>query len=831
MKRRKRLWKRWGAGLCAVCLAAAGAPAGGVPGGRNGISPDGLPGNPAGGLAGYFSAGVPGSVARAEEEDVAMGRYLETDVALPEECGELRDVVRTTEGTIRIIGQNQEADHRYRIWDSADGGATWEQTGELSGEGTEEWFSDIDLSPDGGGVAVGLSYSGGTEEASAADSTADAGGDSAMDSAADAGEGSAADVEEGSAADDTSGASTGQPEYSYYILSFDAQGNVTCRAEGDDLYMMEFAQNGQLAGFTMAGNVNLFDRDTCEATLMLAENADMIAACGQEILVFADTQLQRYDMASGEPLARDEALEDALFQGAGEHAYAITSSYGVPIVMTEDEEGRLYYATRDGIFAHVMGGGVVEQAADGALCSLQAPDVETCSMAVLDQCFYLVVFGGNDGSRLLKYQYSADVPSVPQNEITVYSMYEDDNLRQVITQFQKLHPDTYVNFEIGMSGDDGVTVSDALRTLNTEILAGSGPDVLLLDGFAIDTYVEQGLLADLSGIAGEIKDSEGLMENVSGVFEREGVLPAIPARFGIVTAVGDPELAAGIDSPDALESVAAQEGALDAFQVSILPDILYRVCAGAWKNEDGTLNQEKLADYVNAVVRITDAWTESATEEELENLRNYQSGERYNWGVYQEIGLKGDDIGLVGLELLMNPHQVRLGALYRMWDYCGLTSMNKETGCCSVLQPELSGEKFFVPCCVLGIVSTSRAQEQAGEFVKYVLSAEGQKMADSDGFPVNRTAFDAMLSDGKGNLGGVSSSYGDEYFSLDYTWPSQEELDALSEMAQQVTAPVEDGRVQHDVVLEEMKRCLNGETSADEAVNAIMQRINLYLAE
>ena len=31
-----------------------------------------------------------------------------------------------------------------------------------------------------------------------------------------------------------------------------------------------------------------------------------------------------------------------------------------------------------------------------------------------------------------------------------------------------------------MSGDDSVTDTDALKVLNTEIMAGTGPDVLLL---------------------------------------------------------------------------------------------------------------------------------------------------------------------------------------------------------------------------------------------------------------------------------------------------------------------------------------------------------------
>ena len=66
---------------------------------------------------------------------------------------------------------------------------------------------------------------------------------------------------------------------------------------------------------------------------------------------------------------------------------------------------------------------------------------------------------------------------------------------------------------------------------------------------------------------------------------------------------------------------------------------------------------------------------------------------------------------------------------------------------------------------------------------------------------------------------------------LTYIWPSVEELDALYEMAKQVSVAADLERVQHDVIIEELERCLNGEIGEDEAINTIMQKMNLYLAE
>ena len=53
-------------------------------------------------------------------------------------------------------------------------------------------------------------------------------------------------------------------------------------------------------------------------------------------------------------------------------------------------------------------------------------------------------------------------------------------VRQAAALFQEMHPELEVSYETGYTGEDGVTLSDAIRTLNTELMAGEGPDLLIL---------------------------------------------------------------------------------------------------------------------------------------------------------------------------------------------------------------------------------------------------------------------------------------------------------------------------------------------------------------
>lgn len=725
----------------------------------------------------------------AEESDTAMGRYVEEELTLPEDFY-VRDIVRTDAETLRIIGTTENMEGSMAMLESSDGGASWEEAAELGAECEEMYFLSLKLAPDGGGAGTAM----------------------------------------------MSGDESG--DYSYYYVSFDAQGNTQSRQlddyPGSNLL---FAADGTLLALQLWSRIVTLDRATGEVLATVAEiSAEVIGTVGTQVLAVSGTQLAQYDYTTGEPAAIDTELENALFaDGAG---YVVTTSMGFPIVFAEDEDGRLYYVTDQGIFAHVMDGGVVEKAVDGSLTSLYAPGVEICALTVLDNCFYVVC--NIDGyAKLLKYVYDESISSVPQNELTIYSLKENAAIRQAMVLFQKQHPDTYVKYVAGMSGNDGVTASDALRTLNTDILAGSGPDVLVLDGMSVDTYRRQGLLTDLSDVVKEVSESEGLFENVTEAYRTEDMLAAVPGGFSLQIAAGDPALIEGLDSMAALKELAAQTNAINATDVISLTGLLYPSYAGSWKNEDDTIDQEKLAEFVNGVCEVTRLYRENAVAEsqELQELfARYDSGEYTSYEVMDDLySIMDDTMAMDVIDLLQNPDQVAVGTLGSVMSYMGLTSVNKHTGKCAESLLALGQQNVFVPGCVLGVVSTSKSQERALDFVRYMLSAEGQCQMEGSGFPVNRAAFEELLhpssEDPKAIGFTVGSSDGEEFTELTYEWPTEEELDVLRAMVEQVSVCAETERVPKEVISEEISRCLSGEISADEAVNSIMQKMNLYLAE
>ena len=198
--------------------------------------------------------------------------------------------------------------------------------------------------------------------------------------------------------------------------------------------------------------------------------------------------------------------------------------------MDGDEEGTVFYVDSTGLYRYAFGGNVIEQVIDGSLNTISSANKAFEDMVLgPDGKIYIAEIDYNSSTmsgKLYSYTYSADTPTVPDTELTIYSLEDNSSIRQAVAMFQKKYPDIYLTLETGMSGDDGVTRTDALKTLNTEIMAGKGPDILILDGISSETYVEQGMLEDLSGIL----KAAGLLSNIEEAYKSEDGSIYYPCR-------------------------------------------------------------------------------------------------------------------------------------------------------------------------------------------------------------------------------------------------------------------------------------------------------------
>lgn len=778
-----------------------------------------------------------GNSTEGEGGEQAMGRFLEDDVKLPIVFSDIFDMRKLEDGTIRVIGNNGD-DGSKTVWDSKDSGVNWEKAFDIPAEledGENGYVDGAALSPNGqsvwlynkvadGGVQCVLyllDQNGGLAEVPfelpAAEGKSITSSSQSVNISEDSGDGEDSGVAFGQEANSgNQGAEDGSES------GDGAEGDGSISSIRNLVTDLMFLGNDQILVVDMTDKV--FQISTEDGSTKrtyefgATQEACQFYTAGKKMVVATSTEALVYDTETGEQMPTEEALQGSVADSGLFNA-----------VDSADGGESIYYLTGKGLFHYKFGGSVMEQLIDGSMNSLGAPAFYPIALAMLDEQSLLVA--ANDanaeaagGVSLLKYTWSADTPAKPDKELKVYSLYNNRELRQAISNFQKDHTDIYVNYQAAMSEDNGMTVSDALKTLTTEIMAGKGPDLLVLDGMPIQNYMEKGILKDISAV---LADGEGTyFENIIKAYQGDGGQAyAVPARFLIPMAQGS---SANYTPGEDFDAFTSKQGVLSGMVPETTVEKFWYSCGAAWQKEDGTLDAGKITDWL---AKLKNAYGEYDRLQEESSTTYVISNGGGAFTQLQELSLSLGDF-----DLAFGRYRVNVG-LSGQIDYGQLSAVNEklEQGDYG-LMPGQAGN-VFVPSMVLGISSKAAQPETAEEFVKYLLSPEAQKAAQFGGLPVERDSFLSVIDgheyEGKENWvsGGSAGSNADERLSYRMEPTPKEEIEKMTAMAESLTVPALLDDVIKDAVIEQGTKVLKGEAAPEEAADAIMQKVNIYLAE
>lgn len=529
-----------------------------------------------------------------------------------------------------------------------------------------------------------------------------------------------------------------------------------------------------------------------------------VFAMGDTLIAQSWEQMILYDMKTGEQKEVEETLRSG---GSKDGNYTEMD--------TLDGGESIYCLSSGGLYHYKFGGSVMEQLIDGTMNSLGTPDFYPMAMAMVDEQNLLVASYGDSGTGRLviyKYTYSADAPAKPEKELKLYSLYDNEVIRDATNRFRKEHSDLYVNYQVALSEDNGMTVSDVLKTLTTEIMAGNGPDVLLLDGMPVQAYIEKGVLKDLSPLLKDAKDS--YFEKIINAYQDEqGQLCAVPSRFFIpMIQAGSKYYTPGEGFDDFMER---EDIMVNMRPANVVAKFWY-TCGAAWQKEDRTLDEAKVTEFLAKLKKGYGEYDSSIGEYEQEEFSNmYLSAGDYellegNWNT--SFGLCGN------------------------WDYGFEVAINEKiTDGCVDLMPG-QADHVFVPFMVLGISSKSSQPEAAEKFVKYLLQSEAAQgiFTYDSGFPVEQEAFRRAIDGHEYELNENDiTSHLNNGDVVEYTQAPtpQEEIARMTELVESLTTPSLQDDVIKEAVVEQGVKVLKGELSPEEGAAAIMQKVNIYLAE
>lgn len=762
---------------------------------------------------------------QTQEEDAekSMGRYLEQEMTLPEEISEMVPhpipYIRKLENGSLMLAEKTAGSYI-----SSDDGEIWESAGNLwkdTGKGL--YVTDMAISPAGAVAMIGI-LTGGDEAESGTETGSEA-----------------AESETG----ETGGASQkgGRKELDWQYYYYDAEGKEI-KLDLPDISFRSFAFDNQnrLYGFAGGGKVCRIDPETgVRKELFTADGSVDFACFTDKYMVGVTTRsgVVVYDIEQDIMLDADEVMQDFIERNLG---LSIGSSdEGHSVVMTAGEqEDVIYLAFDGGLYRHVIGGTAIEQIIDGATSGFGDPSLMLMDMVMLPDNEFAVLY---TGMKLYRYTYDPNVPTVPDQQIKIYSLLENTTLRQAASMFQKAHQDVYIRYEIGMSGDDGVTREDAVRNLNTKLMSGEGPDILLLDGLPQASYEEKGILADLSGIAADMTGDAELFPNIVEACRKDGKLYVLPVRIQLPMMAGKSEDVQQVKDLDSLASALEKirerkpEGALLGVRTpEQLLYILGMSSSGAWTDEKGNIDEKALEEFLTAAARIWQAEISGVPEKDL-GVRDDGYGTLN--GEHKEYY---GNVSGSATSIMMDMQQFAVGRIRGVdLEYDMLTTLDEQEGNFDFDAWNGQVKNGFLSDTFVGISANSMENELAVEFYRYLFGKELQDVDVYDGITVNMASFEELRDNPRAGLvegadgraaGSIATGTPDgDYFGIEILWPTEEEFERLKSIMSSVNCiSTGDERIE-ETVYEIGARALEGGTTPGEAVQEIVKKSAIYLAE
>lgn len=725
------------------------------------------------------------------KDHAAKGRYLETNNSLPQNLKGIYALQKLKDGTIKLVASGK--DIPFDVYSSKDRGKSWKKvkaSGSIVPPGNDINSAAIDLKGN-----IVLNY--GVHEKS-----------NGAKLSAFKGELTYVKV-------DTHGKKTKLP------ISLPSSGKSSDQRV-NELSDLKFAANGDLFGTDQNNIIYQIDASTGKIKHIYSSgDVNEYGLVNHSLLIVTGNQVQQYDIRTGKQKQAIDVLNKYL-AGAKKS-----------LMIPGNKKDDLYFCNEKGLYHYVLGGNVVEQLADGSLSMLNSGNFT--NLAVDSNGNFLVTYKNSDQQPVLKhYTFSKKAEATPSHEITVYSLNDNSTVKQQITKFQSENPNMHVNYEVGVSGKNGESTSDAIKTLNTKILAGKGPDVLILNGMPVDAYVEKGLLADFSDVIDKYTGKDEAFKNIVEAYKTKNKIYAAPIRFKVPILIGSQDALDQIHDLDTMGDYAENDRKagdktplLDIQDPSMLAVKLFPVIAADWFNKDGSLSKSQLTDAFTKLKKIYDASTEHLSKEQL---NDYKKKFEYtvNKGDMTKIQYYDGymDVSNSAPDIAEGRSRLAAGTIGSFDAIAYLSSVHESHHTISY-QLLNKGKHYFVPGITVGMSAKSKNQEGAKKFLSYLFSEKAQNIDYTGGFPVNKKQFEkAQAKPSQDTMSDLNMGTNEKI-----TWPDPKQFEAFTSKVETLKTPTYQDDVVSESLFEAFEKCASGKESPHEAANDMMEKLNLYLSE
>lgn len=414
--------------------------------------------------------------------------------------------------------------------------------------------------------------------------------------------------------------------------------------------------------------------------------------------------------------------------------------------------------------------------------------------------------------------------SQPEGKTTlkVWGLDTDSKVDKYLTSYMADNPDVRVVIENGISSGSGESAkaspTEALKQLNTELLAGGGPDILIMDDMDAASYIELGLLEDISPL---IEEAEGLLPAVTQAsrYEKDGKLYAMPA--GISLLVEAARTGAQVDFTDSETFLQSLEGQNlnTALWFSNIMAYWYRTEIDPLIQKEGKIDRSRLKDFYETLNRYEDYEPEDDVPRAFFNYDNMTVNplDEY-WNI------------IYGTEFFSKEGRHKVDAAVDYLHYIKsvqeLCHYQRE-GALQFHFRQNDRGYLYIPMINAAINKNSKNKALAEEYVKYLFSEDGQKLVRENGMlPVNgKITMDEM------NQKQPDTFYRNGQEGVEVSAFKDRDIAQISRAFENLSQPLSADASVMEIIMTGAAGYINGELSLDQALDSAMNKLDIYLAE
>ena len=415
-------------------------------------------------------------------------------------------------------------------------------------------------------------------------------------------------------------------------------------------------------------------------------------------------------------------------------------------------------------------------------------------------------------------------PEVVANRktITLGSYYLDYEVRKQVFAFNKQSQDVRISIE-DYSKYDGETGAEGLTKLNTDIVSGSAPDIMVLSPvMPVKSYISKGVFEDLAPYMEKDEEISGreYLTNVLDAFKQDGKMYMVIPSFYVNTVVGKTEDigdGSGL-TLDLVDQLAAQKGVDLAliFGTATRDDVLYaamELCGSQfidWEKSECKFDSTEFIRLLEFIKQFPAKIEDTGTE--VDTTSYYRSGKalltRESIGSFDEYvnlryGVFGTDITMAGF-----PSQT-------------------------------PGTATIFPQLEIAVNASSEQKDACWSFVRRFLLDEYQSTVEMY-WPVSINALDEMANkameplyytDENGNRveDHIIMNIGGENIELPRI--SDTEVDQLYAFLKGLTSQAYIDSSVENIIIEESAGFFEGQKTAEDVAGVIQSRVQIYINE